>query len=431
MLRKMLFVTLVLIIVAVMFVSAGGQKDSAMGTSSSGPVKLTMMYWHPEQKDIMEKMNARFAEENPGVSIELEQVPGDQYDQVLKTRLLSDNGPDLFLYFGGTAFLYGKDGHFADLSKESFAENVLPAFRGTCSYEGKLYAVPLSALCSGVWYNKDVFAKAGVPAAAPNTYQDFVDLCARLQKAGVTPIARGAKDAWTGLIENSSMLASLVLGKNENFQVERAQQNFKFAEDAGFIDFMNKYIELVDRDFIVKGSLGLNHSQAVQLVADGKCAMNMFLSLGYGELKQANPDIDLGYFSIPDERGNVSFMGASDKAIGYWSKGKNKELAGKVIAFYARPDVNKMYCEATATLPCITGVDAKFDQPVIDVANELAKAKVIFTWFDAPWPQPAEDEFRRIIQDTHTGERDINKMLTGLDKVYDDNITIIRSATAR
>jgi ABC-type glycerol-3-phosphate transport system substrate-binding protein len=382
--------------------------------------KLTMVYWHPEQKDIMEQMNTKFTEQNKGITIELQQIPGDQYDKVLKTRLLSDNGPDVYLYFGSGVYKYGKDGFYGDLTNEPFAKNVIPAYTGSCTYDGKLYAIPLNAMGSGVLYNKKVFTDAGV-TEMPKTYADFLSICEKIKKAGKTPIARGAKDAWTGLHETGPLAANFVLAKNENFQVDRFNEKFKFATNPDMKIYFEKYIELVDKGYIEKGVLGLNHSQAAQEVADGTAAMMMGISVFYADIKAANKDADIGYFSLPDENGNSYQIGASDKAIGYWPEGKNIEAAKMVVGFYATPEINKMYCEASQMLPCIQGVDVNLDEALKQCAEDVSKTKIVFNFFDVPWPVAAADTYRKEIQTIHAGERDVNKMLAEIDKSYDDN----------
>ncbi|QGQ97664.1 extracellular solute-binding protein [Paenibacillus psychroresistens] len=398
--------------------------DAATAAPKSNPVTLKMVYWDPAQKDIMEKINAKFTEENPTIKVELELAPGDQYDQVLKTRFQSDNGPDVYMYFGSGAYKYAQAGYLGDLSNEPFAANVLPAFQGSVSFEGKLYAVPLNATTSAVLYNKKAFATAGI-TDMPKTYADFLALCEKLKKAGIIPIARGAKDAWTSLHETGPLAAGYVLNNNENFQTDRFNDKFKFADNADMKTYFTKYAELVDKGYIDKGVLGMNHSQAMQDVADGKAGMTLGISVFYGELKTANKDGEFGYFQVPNDSGKYSIVGGSDKAIGYWPGTKHAAEAKKLVAFFARPDIDQMYCEATQMIPTLKDVTVNLDEPLKQLAKDIASVPVVFNWFDVPWPLPAQDAYRAQIQQIHSGERDIDKMLKAIDKAYDDNKSTI------
>ncbi len=382
--------------------------------------KLTMIYWDPSHKDVQDKINAMFVQENPGVSVEMEQVPGDQYDQVLKTRLLAGNGPDVMFYWGFAINRYGREGFYGDITNESYAKNILPAYLSFASYNGKIWGVPLNVNTYGVFYNKTLFKQAGI-AAMPKTYGDFLAICEKLKKAGIAPIARGAKDLWTGLHETGPLEANFVLGKNETFQYDLYSGKTSFSANAGFRDYLKRYIDLVKKDYFVKGALGLDHTQAMQLVADGKAAMSMFLSLGYGEIVGFNKDADIGYFPLPDDKGNVYWSGAPDNGIGYWAKGQNIPLAKKLVGFYAKPEINQLFNETIQTLPCIKGANPKLAAPVAQLAGDLGKAKTLFTWFDGPWPMKASDVYRSAIQAIHSGDTDIDKICKALDQAYSEN----------
>ncbi len=99
-----------------------------VGICGFADTKLTMIYWDPSHKDIQDTINAMFTKENPGVTVEMEQVPGDQYDQVMKTRLLAGNGPDVMFYWGFAINRYGRQGFYGDITNESYAKNILPAY---------------------------------------------------------------------------------------------------------------------------------------------------------------------------------------------------------------------------------------------------------------------------------------------------------------
>jgi len=400
---------------------ASGAKDSGTATTVvEAKTKLTLIYWDPSHKEIQDKIHAMFIQENPGVSIEMEQVPGDQYDQVLKTRLLAGNGPDVMFYWGAFINRYGKEGFYGDITTENFTKNILPAYLSFATYNGKIYGVPLNVNTYGVFYDKVLFKKAGI-AAMPKNYAEFLAICEKLKQAGITPLTRGAKDLWTGLHETGPLEANFVLGKNETFQYDLYTGKTTFATNAGFRDYLKRYIELVEKDYFVKGALGLDHTQAMQLVADGKAAMSMFLSLGYGEIIGFNKDADIGYFPLPDDNGNVFWSGAPDNGIGYWAKGKNMDLAKKLVGFYARPDINQLFNETIQTLPCIKDANPKLAGPVTQLAVDLSKSKTLFTWFDGPWPMKASDVYRSAIQGIHAGDKDIDKICTALDKAYTEN----------
>ena len=75
----------------------------------------------------------------------------------------------------------------------SWDANVVAGAKGKA--DGKLYAVPLATQTLQMFYNKDIFARAG-PRRRRRRGTQFVEVNARLKEPGITPMAVGAKDAW-------------------------------------------------------------------------------------------------------------------------------------------------------------------------------------------------------------------------------------------
>ncbi|MEE3921504.1 extracellular solute-binding protein [Micromonospora sp. BRA006-A] len=61
--------------------------------------------------------------------------------------------------------------------------------------EGKQYGLPFRMGIEGIWYNKDMFAKAGI-TAPPTTFDELNTAVAKLKAINVVPIALGAGDKW-------------------------------------------------------------------------------------------------------------------------------------------------------------------------------------------------------------------------------------------
>ena len=70
------------------------------------------------------------------------------------------------------------------------AVSVLVENPGT--YEGVCYGVPLYATTLGIIYNKDIFKGQGL--LAPDTFEDFLQICETVKEAGYDPLALGAAD---------------------------------------------------------------------------------------------------------------------------------------------------------------------------------------------------------------------------------------------
>lgn len=179
--------------------------SSGPGTSTGAPGKVSV--WslqdaalNPMQKKSVAAYNASAKDSEANIEF----FVNDPYKQKLQTALGSPNAPDVFLNWGGgNLSTYVKSGNVADLSGDldpAFKAKFLPSVLAGGTIDGKIYGVPMEGVQPvALFYNKDVFAKAGIDEP-PATWQDLLDAVDRMKAKGVTPIALAGSQAWTELM---------------------------------------------------------------------------------------------------------------------------------------------------------------------------------------------------------------------------------------
>src|SRR4029078_891041 len=131
-------------------------------------------------------------EEKTGIHIDYQVIPADQYFSVLKTKLNSGEGPDIFGGQSGVTDLkvqYNVEKNAVDLSNEAWAKLEDPLVAAQSTVDGKLYGLTLWDIYGTTWvvnYNKAIFEKLGL--SEPKTYADFKALCQKLMDAGIQPL---------------------------------------------------------------------------------------------------------------------------------------------------------------------------------------------------------------------------------------------------
>lgn len=79
------------------------------------------------------------------------------------------------------------------------------------SYEGKIYGIPVSKEISYIYYNKDLFKKAGLeaPDVAYETWDDFYKACDTLKAKGITPVSMDTADlGWLSNLWYSGLIGT-------------------------------------------------------------------------------------------------------------------------------------------------------------------------------------------------------------------------------
>lgn len=156
------------------------------GTGSGGPVKITYGLWAEEFRAPFEDAVAAFEKENPDIDVTLKLTPFNDYFTKLQTEISSKTAPDVFWLQNIHVDLYAKNGALADLSQYRDASDVdlsgIPdSIMKPYEIDGKLSAMPWQALPFGLYYNKALFAAAGVPEPTNDwTWDDVASAAAKL-----------------------------------------------------------------------------------------------------------------------------------------------------------------------------------------------------------------------------------------------------------
>ena len=103
-------------------------------------------------------------EEQTGIHIDFQIIPSGQYFDVLKTKLNSGQGIDLFLGQAGKSDMklqYDAANNAVDLSKESWVSRIDPVVADQSTLDGKLYGAEVwDVVAANYWvmtYNMDIF----------------------------------------------------------------------------------------------------------------------------------------------------------------------------------------------------------------------------------------------------------------------------------
>ncbi len=165
---------------------------------------LTRMAGTTPQVDIYNDILDEFKEKHPEVTI-VDDSQGDEsaFNNILSTDIASGTMANIFR-IQGVANLseYIDSGLILDVQPYldedpewggGFTEGALSYYQ-VPGKEGT-YAIPMESGLIGVYYNKDLFEKAGVKEF-PETWTQFIDAIKKLKDSGVIPIAMGTQTTY-------------------------------------------------------------------------------------------------------------------------------------------------------------------------------------------------------------------------------------------
>ena len=188
---------------AVLLVGCGktAEKETASTTQSEATadtakekVELTFMTnVVGEKADALEAAIKGFEEET-GYEVEFS-APGDSYEELMKTKMSSNELPDVFTTHGWSVARYSD--YLQPINDQEFASRISDQIKPVITdADGNMFVLPIDVDIAGIVYNVDVLEKSGVNVDDIKTWTDFADACKKIKSAGYNPIHIGGKDTW-------------------------------------------------------------------------------------------------------------------------------------------------------------------------------------------------------------------------------------------
>ena len=323
--------------------STGGQSGSTTLTYLTFETpSLTASFW--------DASIANATKQVPGVTIKKVVAPSTDRDAYAKQLQASGQFPDLLQSITPSTFVQAGllkpyDHSWVD------ANFLLPLGN---AYHGKVYIPPTnSQIIPMVFYNKTLFAKAGI-TAPPKTWSEFVSVCGKLKAAGVTPIELGGGEPFAASMPLSGILSADVLGKNPQWLQDRYAGKVKFT-DANVQAAVAKYRTLVKNGYFETGALGVKYADSITNFTNGKTAMYVMGSWFLGSVPKDHAD-DYGSFMTPTDDGSlvVPFAVGGSMAISAKTAAPDKATAF-AQAWSLDPANYKALIEGDGAFPMLKG----------------------------------------------------------------------------
>ncbi len=223
----------------------------------------------------------------------------EEYDQKINALIAAGNCPDVYICNPGPNLSVYVDGGAAkDLTPilnankdwyDSFTNGIFERM----TYDGKIMAVPTCFQAALVFYNTELFEKAG--AKVPTTYDELLSTCETLKKAGITPIACSAGTPWC-LSMVAGYLCDRTGGAKLLSDINAGNINW---QDPAFKSASSKLYEL--SRYFQPTAAGDSNDQATAAFYNEEAAMLVQGSWVIGQMNGANPAIEdkCGVFSFP------------------------------------------------------------------------------------------------------------------------------------
>lgn len=375
--KRSLFLSFGIALAAATLVAAaaghGAAATSSKNVHASG--KLTLKIWDifyfPKQAGAAgalgraeKKIDTLYMKKYPQVTVKHVGVPGTDFFTDLRKFVASRQGPDVVTNGGGSfsanqGFIKALYPMYK-LITPKMKQQIGPYLKGESIGDAAHYSIPNVAGVYAFYYNKALFAKAGIKAA-PTSFTSLLGDCHKLSAAGITPISNG----FTGLAgddlfyygTSSLMLNAKQLVKWANFKIGWTQPQIVSALKA--IDTMAAANCFGNR----ANAATVSDTDGQSAFMGGRGAMLFSSNLGSASFKGQLPVSRIGVFAFPHISGAPWPSGTPDSGYnGNWSimnYTKVCRAAWNYIAFYDTPRSQAIQWKVGGLLPINTAAKVR------------------------------------------------------------------------
>ncbi|MGQ3479651.1 ABC transporter substrate-binding protein [Paenibacillus sp. TY11] len=398
-----------------------GANSSGSDSSGSGgdgkTVNLKMFIAQPRLKEHYDKyINAFVSKEkkdkNIDVTVQLEMPPADNAPQILKTRLASNDAPDVFaLHAVNEIPPFYKAGYLEDLSSQPFVSKLMDSVKpSVTTKDGKVVAVPLETISWGYLYNKKIFKDLDLKP--PGTLTEMKAVVEKLKANNVKPFLLSYKESWIPQLFVPLTAGAMMNTQNKDFIERMNQDKGSFSEMKSMFDI----IDLVNSNGTDK-ALEIGGDDGSAAFASGKAAMWIQGPWFAETILKSDPKMDFGVAPLPiNDDPNATLINLSTStSLAVSSTSKNKEVALDFVNYVLDDKDSSAFYEALKFNP-ISKVHTFKSYPWVNDATEYVKAGKSYQ--DPSIPQAVKDEAGKSLQSYYAGQLTQDDVIKALDKAW-------------
>jgi len=252
--------------------------------------------------------------------------------------------------------------------------------------EGQTYSLPFSLGVVGFWYNKSMFAQAGI-TETPTTMDELYSAIDALKAVNIEPISVGAGSAWPA----AHYWYYYALRQCSQDVLNEATQTLEFTDDC-WLRAGESLEELVSKQPFNSGFLGTEAQgtpeSASGLLANRKVAMELAGHWEPGVMQGLTDDEqglgeDTGWFAFPAVEGGEGDPAAQLGGGDAWACAEDAPaVCVDFLEFMLSADVQKGFAELDMGLPTLPSATAFVAAPelaqLLAVRNEAPYIQLYF-----------------------------------------------------
>jgi ABC-type glycerol-3-phosphate transport system substrate-binding protein len=243
---------------------------------------IVVWHWMPEKQKTFETLTQKYLQETGIVVVFKTYFPKDVYRNKISMAQTANKLPEIFSLLAEKSEIasFIQEGFIANLSedlkkdsweKEFFLEALVKSYYESGNkwgIEPGIYGIALDMQSLAIFYNKDLFVKAGIDAP-PVSWQEFIEIGKRLKQANIKPFTSGFTQGW--FIESFAKFYEMTILGEEG--ILKTIDNKLAYTNEQWIKVFNLFKDMQDNGFFTPTIINMTNNEAEKEFASGKAAM--------------------------------------------------------------------------------------------------------------------------------------------------------------
>lgn len=324
--------------------SAAEPSQAENAQASGEKIQLTMWFWGatPEQQDVLSSaLINKFNEENPEYELTVEYRSSVNND--VRVAISADQGPDiLYESSPGLAGTYIEAGKYADLTpyaeQYGWKEAMLDPAYSSCTFDDKLYLVPMGLNVVGMFYDAKTLEENGW--AVPETIEDVKGIMDEAMAKGMYASLNG-NATWRANNEDYvTMFLNSWAGPEEVYKALRNEQDWNSELLRGAVQTSAEWYQ---KGYLCKDYNALGRNEALQMMSDGKAPFHFGASKSFqfaAPFYTGDRAGDLRFMAIPAGREGVAtnYALGCTGVLGINEASEHKDICAKFLNMLMQPE---------------------------------------------------------------------------------------------
>jgi multiple sugar transport system substrate-binding protein len=326
----------------------GGSGAGDAGGGSGGEKATTITLMAAEySKDNTKAFWDAFAKEYKskyGYTLYVNVVSWDTIDQQSSTMIQNNQPPDIlnlnaYASYAKDGLLYSAD----DVLPSEVKSDILPTFVEYGTYDGKFYGFPDLSSARALFYNTDLFSKAGI-TAPPTTWAELETDAQKIKAGGNTGYAMPL-----GPEESQGEFSMWLFNNGGDWKTDDTW-SINSEKNVQTLTFMKK---LADAGLTQANPARTNRADAFDLFKSGKAGMVVGFSPLAGDLDK-DGTVRYAVAPFPSNDGSESkTFGVTDYLMAFKKKGNQDAVKAFYELYYSKDQINT-FIEKEGFLPVTT-----------------------------------------------------------------------------